>query len=275
MKDVREEWYDSEHKVSVTFVDVTTPAQDLARAHLSGPVCAHYLAEALAVVAVLGAETSLEDETVALQMKCTGPLGGVNVECTSTGKLRGYTEKKILDEFDGASAPKDALVVGERRYQVTRSVPGRIISQGIASSLEEYFSSSLQRRARVFTEVSVNDEVEILCARAVMIEALPDSDFNLEGVSPGSLCVSERNVLSRFALRGAEKRASTPLEFACRCSPERAGAMLGALDEKELAQLPDKIDITCHMCGKTYTVNCSNQPERVALMRKNASESRK
>lgn len=254
MKDVREEWYDSGRKVAVIFADVTTPAQDLARAHLSGPVSAHYLAEALAAVAVLGAETSLEDETVALQMKCTGPLGGVNVECTSSGKLRGYTEKKILDDFDGTGAPKDALVAGERRYQVTRSVPGRILSQGIAPSLGEYFTSSLQRRARIFTEVSVNDEVEVLCARAVMVEALPDSVFSPEEFQPGSLCVSQRTLLSRLGLRDAVKRGSTPLAFACRCSPERAAAMLGALDGKELAGLPDKIDITCHMCGKTYTV---------------------
>ena len=147
MKDIREEWYDAKKKVSVTFVDVTTPAGELARAHLSGPVSAHYLAQALAVVAVLGSETSLDEETVSLQMKCTGPLGGVNVECTSTGFLRGYTEKKILDEFDGMGAPKDSKVLGSTRYQVTRSVPGRIISQGIAPSIEEYFSSSLQRHA--------------------------------------------------------------------------------------------------------------------------------
>jgi molecular chaperone Hsp33 len=254
MKDIREEWYDAKKKVSVTFVDVTTPVGELARAHLSGPVSAHYLAQALAVVAVLGSETSLDEETVSLQMKCTGPLGGVNVECTSTGFLRGYTEKKILDEFDGMGAPKDSKVLGSTRYQVTRSVPGRIISQGIAPSIEEYFSSSLQRRARIFTEVLVNDEVEFSTARALMVEALPDSDYSLDELNIGTLSLSQRTILSRLALRDAECRKSTPLSFKCRCSPERAAAMLGALSEKEIDELPDIVDITCHMCGRTFSL---------------------
>jgi molecular chaperone Hsp33 len=254
MKDTREEWYDAALKVAVTFVDVTTPAQELARAHLSGPVGAHYLAEALAAVALLGAETSLEGEVVSLQMKCAGPLGGVNVECSRDGALRGYTEKKVLDGFDGMGAPKDEEVVGERRCQVTRSVPGRVVSQGIAATLDGYFASSLQRRARIFTAVSVSDEVEVLQARALLVEALPDSAFRVETLDAPALSVSPRTVLSRLGLRGAELKKSQPLRFACRCSPERAAAMLSAMDESERSSLPEKIDITCHMCGRTFTV---------------------
>ena len=82
MKDCRETWYDAEKKVAVTVVDVTSAAQDLARAHLCGPTAAHYLAKGLAAVALLGGETSEPGETVSVQMKCTGPLGGLNVECT-------------------------------------------------------------------------------------------------------------------------------------------------------------------------------------------------
>lgn len=254
MKDSREEWYDECLKVAVTIADVTTPAQELARAHLCGPVSAHYLAESLSSVALLGAETSLDGEVVSLQMKCSGPLGGVNVECSLDGALRGYTEKKILDGFDGNGAPVDADILGERRYQVMRSVPGRIVSQGIAASLDDYFVSSLQRRARIFTEVSVNDDVEILQARALMVEALPDSDFRIETLEAPSLSLSPRTVLSRLGFGGAELKRSVPLRFACRCSPERAAAMLSAMDGSERAGLPEKIDVTCHMCGRTFTI---------------------
>ena len=254
MKNLREEWYDPEKKVAVTIVDVTDAAQALARGHLSGPTAGRFLAEALAAAALLGAETSENGEVVSVQMKCTGPLGGFNVECASDGSLRGYTERKVLDDFDGMGAPKDAEVVGERRCQVTRSVPGRILSQGIAASLEDYFVSSLQRRSRIFTAVSVNDEVEVLEARALLVEALPDSDFDVESLAAPSLSVSPRTALSRLGLRGAEAKSKTALRFACRCSPERAAAMLSAMDAGERATLPEKIDITCHMCGRTFTV---------------------
>ena len=253
LKDAREEWYDAERRVSVVFADATTAAQELARGHLAGPTSAHFLAKALASVAVLGAEMEEPDETVILQMKCKGPLGGLTVECTAEGTLRGYTEKKILDDFDGTGVTDPKRIVGERQIQVTRSVPGRILSQGISTSLDGYLAGSLQRKAVMFAEASVTDEVEVLSARAVMIEALPDSawrDFPLKL----KLGVSQRNVLNQLGLPGAELRKSTPLSFKCRCSPERAVAMLSALGERERAGLPPTIDITCHMCGRTFTV---------------------
>ena len=271
MKDSREEWLEKDLKVAVTVVDVTSAAQELARGHLCGPTSAYYLAKALAAAALLGGEMSEKDETLILQMKCKGPLGGFNVECTGEGTLRGYTEKKILDGFDGMGKPKDAEIVGEAQIQVTRSVPGRVLSQGISSSLDGYLAGSLQRKACIRTEVAVSDEVEVLEARGVMVEILPDSKMGtlesagpedvknpllslLDTKAPVRLSVASRNILKQLGLEKAELRKTTPLSFACRCSPDRAVAMLAALSEEERKALPPTVDITCHMCGKTFTV---------------------
>ena len=257
MKDCREEWYDAEKKVAVTIVDVTGAAQELARGHLAGPTAAHYLTEALASVALLGGEMSETDETVILQAKCSGPLGGYNVECTAQGTLRGYTEKKILDGFDGLGKPKDRMVLGDQQIQVTRSVPGKILSQGISTSLDGYFAGSLQRKACIRTEVAVSDEVEILEARGILVEDLPDVKGPMtccRADDVKSLAVASRNILRQLGLDKAELRKTTPLRFACRCSPDRAVAMLSALGEEERKSLPPAIDVTCHMCGKTFTV---------------------
>ena len=275
MKNCREEWYDKDAKVAVTIVDVTGAAQELARGHLAGPTSTHFLTEALASVALLGAEMSEKDETVILQMKCKGPLGGYNVECTAEGTLRGYAEKKVLEDFDGLGKPDAKKVVGEAQIQVTRSVPGRILSQGISTSVDGYLAGSLQRKACIRTEVAVSDEVEILEARGILVEILPDSKIGslgpegsrgsegtvkdpllplLDTKDPIRLSVASRNVLKQLGLENAELRKTTPLRFACRCSPDRAITMLAALGEEERKALPPTIDITCHMCGRTYTV---------------------
>ena len=257
MKDCREEWYDRDAKVAVTIVDVTSAAQELARGHLAGPTATHYLTKALASVALLGAEMSEKDETVILQAKCSGPLGGYNVECTAQGTLRGYTEKKVLDGFDGLGRPKDRMVLGDQQIQVTRSVPGKILSQGISTSLDGYLAGSLQRKACIRTEVAVSDEVEVLEARGVMVEDMPDSKGELKCchvTDPKSLSVASRNILKQLGLENAELRKTTPLRFACRCSPDRAVQKLAALSDEERKALPPTIDITCHMCGKTFTV---------------------
>ena len=257
MKDCREEWYDKDAKVAVTIVDVTSAAQELARGHLAGPTAAHYLTEALASVALLGSEMSEKDETVILQAKCSGPLGGYNVECTAQGTLRGYTEKKVLEDFDGMGKPDAKKVIGEAQIQVTRSVPGRILSQGISTSVDGYLAGSLQRKACIRTEVAVSDEVEVLEACGVMVEDMPDAKGELKCchvTDPKSLSVASRSILKQLGMENAELRKTTPLKFACRCSPDRAIAMLAALGEEERKALPPTIDITCHMCGKTFTV---------------------
>ena len=254
-KDCREEWFDAERRVAVTFVDVTSAAQTLARGHLCGPTSAYFLSKALAAAALLGAETSEKDEVVSIQMKCKGPLGGFNVECTAAGTLRGYTEKKLLDDFDGMGKPDARKVVGDRRIQVTRSVPGRIISQGISTSLDGYLAGSLQRKAVIHLEAAVSDEVEILEARGVMVEEMPDaSRTGVLGAAFKSLAVAQRNILKQLGLGHAELRRTTPLSFACRCSPERAAAMIAALPESERASLPPIVDVTCHMCGRTCSI---------------------
>ena len=257
MKDCREEWYDKDAKVAVTIVDVTSAAQELCRGHLCGPTAAHYLAEALAAAALLGAETSAEDETVIVQAKCSGPLGGYAAECTAAGTLRGYTEKKILDDFDGLGKPNDKKVLGDVQVQVTRSVPGKILSQGIAKSLDGYLAGSLQRKACLKVEAAVSDEVEVLEARGILVEDMPDRKSGLvccKAPDLRSLAVASRNILKQLGLDKAELKRTTPLKFACRCSPDRAVRTLAALSEEERKALPPTIDVTCHMCGKTYAV---------------------
>lgn len=266
MKNAREEWFDPAGKVSVTVADATDAAQALASGHLAGPASAYFLAKALAACAALSAELSEEGETFSLQMKCDGPLGGFNVECTREGALRGYTDKKILDGFDGMGEPDAAKAIGAMRIQATRSVPGRILSQGISSSLDGYLAGSLQRKALVFADASVTDDVRVLMARAVLVEALPDSDRPVSEIAAplmsgrggragrSLLASSSRNILAKLGLPRAELKKTTPLAFGCRCSAERARAMVEATAEKGEA-LPPAIDVTCHMCGRVYTVD--------------------
>lgn len=261
-ENTREVWFDAAAKASATFVDATGAARELAQAHLCGPASAYFLAKAAAAAALLAAETSEEDEVVSVQMKCDGPLGGFNVECSAGGAIRGYTEKKILDDFDACAKFDEKKIVGERRIQVTRSVPGRIISQGISNSLDGYLAGSLQRRARIFLEAAVGEGGEVLEARGALVEALPDGDWPVsraDALAPaprktGALAASPRTLLKRLGLAHAQRREVSPLRFECRCSGERAAAILAAMPEDERRAMPDRIDVTCHMCGKTWTV---------------------
>lgn len=277
MKDELIEILDSATKIAVLCADCTTAAGQLARGHLSGPTASHYLAEALAGVALLGAETAQEAETVTFRLECPGPLEGFLVECTAAGTLRGYTKKKILNDFDGQGAPKDAQVLGESgTFEIIRSIPGTILSSGtvatawkkdaVAAGLDAYFDQSLQRRVYTAVAASVGDDGVPLFARGLLAECPPDGDAAAfaqvaavfaSGAAARALAsgtAAPRTLLKKLGLPQAEIRRTRPLSFACRCSAERAAAMVAAIPPDERAALPPTLDITCHMCGRTWTV---------------------
>ncbi len=278
MNDERILALDGDSLLVVEAVDCRTAATALAHGHLSGPTASAYLAQALAGVALLGMETSRADETVTFRLDCPGPLGGLLVECTEKGTLRGYTKKKILD-FDGERF-SDAEVIGaSATVEVIRSVPGKVLSSAalpvnfaekgaaaLAQALEAYFTQSLQRRVRVALCGAAGDDGVPTVARGVLVECPPDGDETAfahvselfaNGAAAkaiGGATLSLRTLLRKLCLPRADVRATAPIAFACRCGQERARAMLDALDPAERASLPPMVDITCHLCGRTWTV---------------------
>lgn len=278
MKDELIEILDPASNIAVLCVDCTTAAGQLARGHLSGPTAARYLAQALAGVALLGAETSQKEETVTFRLDCPGPLEGFLVECTAAGTLRGYTKKKILNDFDGMGTPKDVKVLGETgTFEIIRSVPGMILSSGtvatawtkdaVAAGLDAFFDQSLQRRVRTAVAAAANDDGVPVYARGLLAECAPDGDATVfeqvaevfaSGAAAKALAVgaaAPRTLLKKLGLPHAEIRKTSPLSYACRCSAERAAAMLAAIPPDERATLPPTLDITCHMCGRTWTIS--------------------
>lgn len=278
MKDELIEILDPASKIAVLCVDCTTAAGQLARGHLSGPTAARYLAQALAGVALLGAETSQKEETVTFRLDCPGPLEGFLVECTAAGTLRGYTKKKILNDFDGMGTPKDVKVLGETgTFEIIRSIPGMILSSGtvatawtkgaVAAGLDAFFDQSLQRRVRTAVAAAANDDGVPVYARGLLAECAPDGDATVfeqvaevfaSGAAAKALAVgaaAPRTLLKKLGLPHAEIRKTSPLSYACRCSAERAAAMLAAIPPDERATLPPTLDITCHMCGRTRTIS--------------------
>lgn len=267
---------DQETKLSVVLADCTAAAGELARAHLSGPTASRYLAQALAGVTLLGAEAGREDETVTFRLDSPGPLGGFLVESTAVGTLRGYTNRKTLDDFDGLAAPKDSQALGESgTFEVIRSIPGSILSSGsvavpigakgaVAAGLDAFFGQSLQRRVRTCLVADCGDDGVPGYARGVLVECPPDGNveafaqvaavFDSSTLAKALATNAPRTLLKKLGLPRAEIRETTALAFACRCSAERASATLAALPPEEQATLPPSIDVTCHMCGRTWTV---------------------
>ncbi len=280
--DTWERWFSERHKISIIKVEVTDAARELASSHLCGPTAGLLLAEALAGVSLLGGEWTQPDETLTMRVVVDGPLRGLLVEVAADGRLRGYTNVKVMNELDEIEELDAQVALGERaEFQVVRSVPGRVIASGafvvepgtITRGVEEYYTSSLQRKVMVQTSaLSYGGYIE--SARGVLFECMPDGDLEvfqgLAGyIEDGSLseCLESgaamATICATAGLDDAVLREEHELRFGCRCTLERVEGLLNSLPVEDLEELVEKgaaTDVYCHMCGKGYVIGV----ERVA-----------
>jgi len=260
----------------LAFVEATDSARALEQSHLSGPTAGMALAEALAGVALLGADLSAPDETVALRMQVSGPLRGLLAEAAADGSLRGYTNVKVMNDLDGRNELAVEEAFGDRAdVQIVRAAPGRILGQAAfavspvsaGAAIEQYYAQSLQRPAIVqIATLEYGGAIDL--ARGVLIERMPDGDRGeferlaglvaddtfLEALETGG---SPREWCETVGLAGMVLQPPRPLAFRCRCSLERVEAVVGALAADELAELARAgraASVYCHMCGKGYEV---------------------
>lgn len=274
MTDVLRQGRSERAHVRVVMADVTMLAKALQARHLAGPVAGRVLAEGLAGVALLSADLSRPDETVYIRLRVSGPLEGLLVEAAGNGDLRGFTNKKVLDELDGGPVIASAPALGDAgSAQIVQSLPGQVLNQSMLKVgpprldqlLARYYFQSLQVPTAVAIAVRA-DTGGVAQARAAMAQRMPDTrseDFAavLDAFQDGRVAT----VLSGDALlEGMCEALALPdlawgdtreLRFRCRCSPERVEAAVGALPRKDLEELlalARPHAVTCHMCGRDY-----------------------
>lgn len=267
-------------RLRVLHVEVTDSARALQQGHLCGPTAGLALAEALAGVALLGAELSEPEETVTLRLQVSGPLQGLLVEADYKGDLRGYTHVKIMDDLDRRDDPDDNETLGDRAtVQIIRSVPGHLVGQAsfdvqpatVCGALECYFRQSLQRHVAVeLSALTYGGFVDL--ARGFQVECLPDgnhAEFErvaalvADGTVMESLesCGSLVSVCQTLGLTDVAPEAPRPLRFACRCSRKRVESLLASLTIQELDAMVREgkpASVLCHMCGAGYTIPVSH-----------------
>jgi molecular chaperone Hsp33 len=277
-------------RIRFTYADVGDAAAELERRHLCGPTAGVVLGRALAAVALMAADAAAEDEAVSLQMKVSGPVEGLLVEATGAGGLRGYTDRKIMNELDGAATVAPAPALGERGLaRVMRSTPRALLSSAdlqvqpaeIRTVLARYFNQSLQTPTAAELR-TVSADGALVSARGLTAERMPDGDHEafvrvLEAFDRGAvgeaLAAEEgpEGLAELFELPDLRFAEERPLAFACRCSRERSARALATLSEEELEEIlgeDEPQEIYCHWCGKGYRLG----PEEVlqVLMTKRA-----
>ncbi len=276
-----EQGVSSSTRIRICAVDCTQSAKALEARHLSGPAAAAVLAEGLVAAALLSVDAATPDEALSLKLDVSGPVGGLFVEATGAGELRGYTRVKVLEAFDGESVMVTASLLGATgTAQIVRSRPTAVLNRALFDVAPpqlrfvaaRFLNQSVQTPSAVEILVGGNSG-GLLFARGALAQKMPDSssaDFVrvLEQFQGGAVRAALANGATLDAVVAAaglglavpslRAQAVRPLQFRCRCSLEKAVNAVRALPVEDLRALADEDrphQVICHMCGQAHAVS--------------------
>lgn len=263
------------------------------KAHNTSPVATAALGRLLTGGAMMGVMMKGDKDVLTLQIKCSGPIGGITVTADSKGNVKGYVnnpqvmlpanEKGKLDvgkavDLGVLSVIKDLglkeLYVGQIELKTGE----------IAEDLTYYFASSEQVPSAVGLGVLMEKDNTVCQAGGFIIQLMPFAseevvsqlEKNLAEVSSVTELMDQgytpEMILEKLLGNlGLEINEKTETKFYCNCDKVRVGKVLISLGEKELQSMIDEgkdVELNCHFCNTNYVFNVEELKELLELARR-------
>lgn len=263
------------------------------KAHNTSPVATAALGRLLTGGAMMGVMMKGDKDVLTLQIKCSGPIGGITVTADSKGNVKGYVnnpqvmlpanEKGKLDvgkavDLGVLSVIKD-LGLKESYVGQTELKTGEI-----AEDLTYYFASSEQVPSAVGLGVLMEKDNTVRQAGGFIIQLMPFAseevvsqlEKNLAEVSSVTELMDQgytpEMILEKLLGNlGLEINEKTETKFYCNCDKVRVGKVLISLGEKELQSMIDEgkdVELNCHFCNTNYVFNVEELKELLELARR-------
>ena len=258
---------------AATTKDVVETAR---KAHNTSPVATAALGRLLTGGAMMGVMMK-GDDILTLQIKCSGPIGGLTVTADSRGNVKGYVNNPDVilpanekGKLDVGKALDLGILSVIKDMGLKEPYVGQVeLKTGeIADDLTYYFATSEQIPSAVGLGVLVDKDQSVKQAGGFIIQLMPftpeDVVDRLEkkiteidsvtqmldrGLTPEQIL---EEILGDF---GLEITDTTETRFHCDCSKERVSRALSTLSKKDLDSIiadGESIEVKCQFCNKAY-----------------------
>lgn len=263
---------------AITGTDLVARAREI---HHTSPTATAALGRSLMACSMMGNQLKGEDNSLTLQIRGDGPLGGITCVSDSQGNVRGYVVHPQADVARKQEGKLDVgAAVGEGSLTVIKDLGMRdpyvgsiaLVSGEIAEDVTAYFAESEQIPTACALGVLVQGgSGEVLTAGGYLIQLLPgageDAIDKVErglqrvGYVTGHLKQGKsaleliRDVLGEFEIEVLE---TCPVEYRCYCSRERvvrALISMGTQEMKNLIEEQGQAEMTCQFCDQVYRFN--------------------
>ena len=233
---------------------------------------------ALTAASMMGNMQKVENGSMTLQIKGSGPIGGIVCVSDPVGNVRGYVynpnvplEEKHPGKLDvGATMGAGTLTV-IRDLQMKEPYVGSIelISGEIGDDVTAYFAQSEQTPTACALGVLVDRDQSVKVAGGYLIQLLP-------GATEETITAVEKGIQRAGAVTAMLEQGMTPEDilgqvlgdlgvvfmettevgYKCYCSRERVTAALISLGRKELTEIAQEgkpFPVECQFCDEIYS----------------------
>lgn len=276
------------------FAATTRDLVEVARkSHDTSPVATAALGRLLTGGAMMGVMMKGDKDVLTLQIKCSGPIGGLTVTADSRGNVKGYVNQPQVILPANAQGKLDvggALGLGVLSVIKDLGLKEPYVGQTelktgeIGDDLTYYFASSEQVPSAVGLGVLMGKDNTVRQAGGFIIQLMPFAEEEViaqlekklaevtsvtelldQGYTPEMLL---EKLLGNMGLEINEKIETG---FSCNCDKVRVGKVLISLGEKELQSMIDEgqdIELNCHFCNTNYKFTVEELKELLELARK-------
>jgi molecular chaperone Hsp33 len=246
--------------------------------HNLSAVASTALGRTLTAAALMSKSLKGEKNTLTIQIKGNGPLGGIIVVSDAKANVRGYVNNPDLPTELNSEGKLDVSgAVGKEGYVNVIKDLGlkepyigyvRLVSGEIAEDMAQYFYDSEQIPSVVSLGVYLDKDESIIDAGGFIIQLMPGAtediitelENKISTLPPVTILLSEgknpeyvlETVLGGMNLKIAEK---SPCGYLCNCSRDRMESNLISLGEEEILDIIEEqheAELHCHFCNRKY-----------------------
>ena len=259
------------------FAASTTDMVEIARkAHNTSPVATAALGRLLTGGVMMGSMMKNDTDMLTLQIKGSGPIGGLTVTADSHGNAKGYVNNPdvMLPPKNGKLDVGGALGAGFltviKDLGLKEPYSGQTVLQTaeIAEDLTYYFATSEQVPSSVGLGVLMEKDNTVRCAGGFIVQVMPFIDEEVltkleENIGKIQSVTSmldnghtPEEMLSQV-LDGLDMQIvdTMPANFYCNCSKERIEKAIISIGKKDIQSMIDDgedIEVKCHFCNTAY-----------------------
>lgn len=268
------------------FAAVTTKLVEEARQrHNTSPVATAALGRLMTGAVMMGSMMKNPEDILTVQIKCSGPIGGLTVTADSQGGVKGYSYNPDVmlppknGKLDVGGALGQGVLTVIRDMGMKEPYSGQTILQTgeIAEDLTYYFATSEQIPSSVGLGVLMEGDNTVRCAGGFIVQVMPfvedkvldKLEENIGKIRPVTAMLDNGHTpeeMLREVLEGldVEITDTLPAGFTCNCSKQRIEKAIISIGKKEIQSLIDEgkdIEVKCHFCNTAYSYSVDELKE--------------